>query len=61
MRRVRHIQRDLFDESTQVTELRLELRTKLSPLLETLLAEAAGMAPHWTKPDAPGGKEGDDD
>jgi len=43
MRRARHNQRDLFDEAAQVTELQPELRSKLAPLLQTLLTEAAGV------------------
>jgi hypothetical protein len=36
-------QRDLFDEAAQVTELRPEVRSRLTPLLQALLAEAAGV------------------
>ncbi|MFY9830738.1 MAG: hypothetical protein WAK69_19450 [Rhodoplanes sp.] len=37
----RHVQRDLFDEPIPTPELRSELRTKLAPLLQALLVEAA--------------------
>jgi hypothetical protein len=43
MRRARRSQRDLFDEAAQMTEVWPELRTKLTPLLQALLAEAAGV------------------
>ncbi|MDQ5874018.1 MAG: hypothetical protein M3526_01380 [Actinomycetota bacterium] len=43
MRRARRSQRDLFDEAGQLTKLRPELRSKLAPLLQSLLAEAAGV------------------
>ena len=36
-----HVQRDLFDEAIPTPELRPELRTKLAPLLQALLMEAA--------------------
>jgi hypothetical protein len=42
MRKARRTQRDLFDEAAQLTELRPDLRSRLAPLLEALLAEAAG-------------------
>ena len=41
MRRARRNQRDLFDETAQVAELRPDLRSRLTPLLQALLAEAA--------------------
>ncbi|MGE3703186.1 MAG: hypothetical protein AB7G08_31235 [Hyphomicrobiaceae bacterium] len=60
MRRARHGQRDLFDEATPTMELRPDLRTKLTPLLQALLAEAAGVEPR-PKPEDLGGEEGGDD
>ena len=55
-----HVQRDLFDEAIPTPELRPELRTKLAPLLQALLMEAAkaqrrGCEPHLQS------KGGDDD
>ena len=41
MRRARHNQRDLFDEAIPTPELRAELRSALTPLLQALLMEAA--------------------
>jgi hypothetical protein len=61
MRRARHSQRDLFDEATPTMELRPDLRTKLTPLLQALLAEAAGVEPCQAKPEDLGGEEGGDD
>lgn len=62
MRRVRHSQSDLFDEATPLMELRPDLRTKLTPLLQALLAEAAGVAPRQARPEDFGSeKEGGDD
>jgi hypothetical protein len=61
MRRARHSQRDLFDEATPTRELRPDLRSKLTPLLQALLTEAAGVEPRQAKPEALGGKEGGDD
>jgi hypothetical protein len=61
MRRARYNQRDLFDEAPRMTKLRPDLRTKLTPLLQVLLAEAAGVEPRQTKSDDLGGEEGGDD
>ena len=49
MRRARRSQRDLFDEAAQLAELRPDLRTKLAPLLQALLAEAAGVQQRQTE------------
>jgi hypothetical protein len=43
MRGERHSQRDLFEERATVLHLRPELRAKLTPLLQILLTEAAGV------------------
>ena len=43
MRRTRHHQPDLF-EAAPAKDLRPDLRSKLTPLLQALLAEATGMA-----------------
>ena len=43
MRRERHSQRDLFEERATVPHLQPELRAKLTPLLQILLTEAAGV------------------
>ena len=61
MRRARHSQRDLFDEATPLMELRPDLRTKLTPLLQALLAEAAGVEPRQARPEDLGGEEGGND
>jgi hypothetical protein len=61
MRRARRSQRDLFDEAAQLTELRPELRTKLTPLLQVLLAEAAGVGSCQSQLDDRGGEEVRDD
>ena len=61
MRRARHSQRDLFDEATPTMELRPDLRTKLTPLLQVLLAEAAGVKPRQARPEDFDGEEGSDD
>ena len=56
----RHIQRDLFGPPTPASELRPELRTKLAPLLQALLVEAAGVMLPETKPEPRVEEEGDD-
>ena len=61
MRRARRNQRDLFDEAARAAELRPDLRTKLTPLLQALLAEAAGMAPRQSESDRSGSEEAGDD
>ena len=43
MRSERHSQRDLFEERTTVPHLRPDLQAKLTPLLQILLTEAAGV------------------
>jgi hypothetical protein len=45
----------------RVTELRPELRTKLTPLLQALLSEAAGLESHQGASDELGGEEVGDD
>lgn len=60
MRRARHNQRDLFDQATRVTELPSDLRTKLTPLLQVLLTEAAGAEPRQAKADDLGEEDSDD-
>ena len=59
MRRARSKQRDLFDEA--VAELQPDLRVKLTPLLQALLSEAAGVEPRQSKSDDLGGEEAGDD
>ena len=61
MRRARRNQRDLFDEATRVMQLRPDLRTKLTPLLQALLAEAAGVEPRQSMSDDCGVEEAGDD
>ena len=43
MRSERHSQRDLFEERATVPHLQPDLRAKLTPLLQILLTEAAGV------------------
>jgi hypothetical protein len=59
MRRAQRSQRDLFDETPQVAELRPDLRNKLALLLQALLAEAANVQQHRTE--SLGGVEAGDD
>ena len=63
MGRTRGSQRDLFDEVARVVELRPDLRTKLTPLLQALLSEAAGLDPSQVEDQvvALGGAEVGDD
>jgi hypothetical protein len=61
MGRVRGRQRDLFDERPQRAQMRPELRNKVAPLLQALLAEAAGLQQRQTESaDREGGEAGDD-
>ena len=60
MHSARRKQGDLFEE-VRVTELRPELRSRLTPLLQTLLAEAARLGPPQTPPDDLGSVEVSDD
>jgi hypothetical protein len=61
MRRAQRSQRDLFDETPQVAELRPDLRNKLALLLQALLAEAAGVQQHRAESlDRDDGEAGDD-
>lgn len=60
MRSERHSQRDLFEDRTTGSELRPDLRAKLSALLQVLLTEATGKGPP-TDPAHPNGKEDGDD
>jgi hypothetical protein len=61
MRRSRHKQRDLFEEATRTMNLQPEMRAKLTPLLQILLAEAADIVPHDTEAGVPIDKENGDD
>lgn len=58
MRRAHCNQRDLFDEA--IPELGTELRIKLTPVLQALLTEAAGLEAQRSEPNARG-EGGDDD
>jgi hypothetical protein len=60
MRRERHSQRDLFEERATVPHLRPELRAKLTPLLQTLLTEAADIGPQDTTTRSGAQEDGDD-
>jgi hypothetical protein len=60
MRRARRNQPDLF-EAPRVADLRPDLRSKLTPLLQALLAEAAGMESRQSTSDDRSGEEDGDD
>jgi hypothetical protein len=60
MRDERHSQKDLFEDRTTVPDLRPELRAKLSPLLQILLTEAAGVG-HQDNTTNPSAQEDGDD
>jgi hypothetical protein len=59
MQRARRNQPDLF-EAARVADLRPDLRSKLAPLLQALLAEAAGMESRQSKSDDRSEEAGDD-
>ena len=61
MRKARHRQRDLFDEAAQLTELRPDVRSRLAPLLQALLAEAAGVQQCRNESKERDGEEAGDD
>ena len=61
MRKARRRQRDLFDEAAQLAELRPDVRSRLAPLLQALLAEAAGVQQCQTESKERDGEEADDD
>ena len=61
MQRARRSQRDLFDEATRVAELQPDLRAKLTPLLQALLSEVAGVEPRQSKADTLSAEEAADD
>jgi hypothetical protein len=61
MERAGHKQKDLFEQATPTMALQPHLRTKLGALLQALLAEAAGVEGHQTKPADRGGAEDGDD
>ncbi len=61
MRRARGSQRDLFDGPIRVAELRPDLRTKLTSLLQALLSEAASLEPHQSPLDDLGEEEAGND
>jgi hypothetical protein len=61
MRRARRRQRDLFDEAGEPTELQPDLRSRLAPLLQALLAEAAGVPQRQTESKDRDGEEAGDD
>jgi hypothetical protein len=56
-----HHQRDLFEEAIPTPELRPELRTKLAPLLQALLREAAKAQRRGCEPDLQIEEGGDDE
>ena len=56
-----HVQRDLFDEAIPTPALRPELRTKLAPLLQALLMEAAKAQPRRSELDLRFEEGGDDE
>jgi hypothetical protein len=51
----------LFEEATRTMNLQPEMRAKLTPLLQILLAEAADIVPHDTEAGVPIDKENGDD
>ena len=57
----RRRQRDLFDKTSPMAELRPDLRNKLALLLQTLLAEAAGVQQRRAESEDRDGVEGGDD
>ena len=61
MRNARRRQKDLFDEAAQLTELAPDLRSRLAPLLQALLAEAAGVHQRQTEATDLDGEEAGDD
>ena len=61
MRKARRTQSDLFDEAAQLTELRPDLRSRLAPLLQALLAEAASVPQRQTESKDRDGEEVGDD
>ena len=61
MRSARRHQRDLFEPTARVADLRLDLRAKVTPLLQALLTEAAGVRPRSTTADDRGREEHGDD
>ena len=56
----RHVQRDLFEVSP-IPKLRPELRTKVTPLLQALLVEAAAGQRQGNDPDLRLEEDGDDE
>jgi hypothetical protein len=60
MRSQQHSQRDLFEEEAPLPPLRAELRAKLSPLLQVLLTEAAGIGAQDAATRSNGQEDGDD-
>lgn len=60
MRSERHGQADLFQERAAVADLIPEVRAKLTPLLQVLLAEAAGLGRAEATPETVRQESGDD-
>jgi hypothetical protein len=60
MRSERHSQRDLFEERATVPHLRPDLQAKLTPLLQILLTEAAGVGQQDETARAGAQEDGDD-
>ena len=61
MTSTRRHQGDLFEPAARVADLRPEVRSKLTPLLQALLTEAAGVEPHPTPAGDRGREEDGDD
>ena len=61
MRKAPRRPRDLFDEAPPLTELRPDLRTRLAPLLQVLLTEAAGWQQRQAESKDRDGEEAGDD
>jgi hypothetical protein len=60
MRSMRRSQRDLFAQERATAELQPGLRSKLKPLLRSLLMEAAGMRQPNAASNPNHGEDGDD-
>jgi len=60
MRSERHSQRDLFEDRTTVPALQPDLWAKLTPLVQVLLTEAAGVGQQHKTTNAGAQEDGDD-
>ncbi len=60
MKSERHSQRDLFEARATAPDLRPDLHAKLSPLVQILLKEAAGVGQQDEATSSGGQEDGDD-